>query len=369
MQLVERLSETPASVAFGRFRVLPHRRELLADGRPVRLGERAFDVLITLLEGRGSVVSREELILRVWPNRVVEQKNLHAQISALRAALGADRELIHTVPGRGYQFTGETRILPASPDARAGAGLAGTEPIAALPPTNLPEPASDLIGRDEELEEILNFAAAHRLVTLTGAGGIGKTRLALAVARRLLPDFADGVWVAELVPLADPALVPAAIAAALGLEFPASAISAENVASALIGKELLLVLDNCEHVIDAAARMAEAVLRAGAMVHIIATSREPLRAEGERIYPVPPLAVPAAEGDDPWQYAAIQLFVVRSRASGAPVSEDRHVAAVIAAICRRVDGIPLAIELAAARAPSRWASRRSPPASMIVSSF
>jgi predicted ATPase len=286
----------------------------------------------------------------VWPNRVVEEKNLHAQISALRAALGADRELIHTVPGRGYQFTGETRILPASPDERAGAGLAGTEPIAALPPTNLPEPASELIGRDEELEEILNFAAAHRLVTLTGAGGIGKTRLALAVARRLLPEFADGVWVAELAPLADPALVPAAIAAALGLEFPASAISAENVASALIGKELLLVLDNCEHVIDAAVRMAEAVLRAGATVHIIATSREPLGAEGEQIYPVPPLAVPAAEGDDPWQYAAIQLFVVRSRASGAPVSEDRHVAAVIAAICRQVDGIPLAIELAAARA-------------------
>jgi predicted ATPase/DNA-binding winged helix-turn-helix (wHTH) protein len=349
MQLVERLSETPASVAFGRFRVLPHRRELL-DGRPVKLGGRGFDVLITLLEGRESIVSREELIRRVWPNRVVEEKNLHAQISALRAALGADRELIHTVPGRGYQFTGETRILPASPDERAGAGLAVTEPTAALPPTNLPEHVSELIGRDEELEEILNLAAAHRLVTVTGAGGIGKTRLALATARRLLPEFADGVWVAELVPLADPALVPAAIAAALGLEFPASAISAENVAGALIGKELLLVLDNCEHVIDAAARMAEAVLRAGAMVHIIATSREPLRAEGERIYPVPPLAVPAAEGDDPWQYAAIQLFVVRSRASGAPVSEDRHVAAVIAAICRRVDGIPLAIELAAARA-------------------
>jgi predicted ATPase len=114
----------------------------------------------------------------------------------------------------------------------------------------------------------LNLAAGHRLVTLTGAGGIGKTRLALAAASRLLPQFADGVWVAELAPLADPALVPAAIAAALGLEFPASAVSAEPVANALSGKELLLVLDNCEHVIDAAARMAEFVLRAGPTVRV-----------------------------------------------------------------------------------------------------
>jgi predicted ATPase len=218
-----------------------------------------------------------------------------------------------------------------------------------LPPTNLPEPVSELIGRDEELREILNHAAAHRLVTLTGAGGIGKTRLALAVARERLPELADGVWLAELAPLADPAFVPAAVASALGLEFPAGAVSAEHVANALSGKELLLVLDSCEHVIDAAARMAEALLRANSAVHVIATSREPLKAEGEWINPVPPLALPSAEGEDPWRYGAVWLFVVRSRASGAYVSEDRHVAAFIAAICRRLDGIPLAIELAAAR--------------------
>jgi predicted ATPase len=140
------------------------------------------------------------------------------------------------------------------------------------------------------------------------------------------------------------------VAAAVGLELGGGEVSAQRVAQALADRRLVLVLDTCEHVIAAAAAMAEALLRAGSALRILATSREPLRAEGERIYPVPPLAVPAAEGEDPWPYGAVWLFVVRSRASGAYVSEDRHGAAVIAAICRRLDGIPLAIELAAARA-------------------
>jgi predicted ATPase/DNA-binding winged helix-turn-helix (wHTH) protein len=346
-------SETPAIIEFGHFRVLPHCRELLADGAPVKLGGRAFDILMALIDARGEVVSKDALVARVWPDRVIQEKNLHTQISALRAALGAERELIHTVAGRGYHFAGEVHILPASPDERTDAGAAAAEPGLVLPSTNLPEPISDLIGRDEELQEICAHAAAHRLVTLTGAGGIGKTRLALAAARRLLPQFADGVWVADLAPLADPALVPAALAAALGLEFPASAVSAELVANALSGKELLLVLDNCEHMIDAAARMAEALLRANPAVYVIATSREPLKAEGEWINPVPPLSVPAGDAedeDDPLRYGAVRLFVERARAAAPHFATDRRLATVIAAICRRLDGIPLAIELAAARA-------------------
>src|SRR3984893_7185011 len=184
-------SELPASVEFGRFRVLPRRRELLDEGRPISLGGRAFDVLVVLIEARGAVVGKDALIARVWPGRIVEDNSLQAQISALRSALGPARELIRTVAGRGYQFTGEIRILPATPDERAGAGVAAAEPAAALPPTNLPEPVSELVGRDDELGEILNLTAAHRLVTLTGAGGIGKTRLALALARELLPHFSD----------------------------------------------------------------------------------------------------------------------------------------------------------------------------------
>ena len=345
-------AEHTASVAFGRFRALPHRRELLADGRPIKIGGRAFDVLMALIEARGAVVGKEALMARVWPDRVVEENNLQAHISALRAALGAQRELIRTVSGRGYQFTGEIRILPASPDEHAVAGVAAVEPEAVLPPTNLPQPVSELIGRDDELREILSLAAAHRLVTLTGAGGIGKRRLALAVARRLLSEFVDGVWVAELSSLSDPGLMPATVAAAVGIEPGGGEVSAQRVAQALAERRLLLVLDTCDHVIDAAAIMAEAMLRAGSTVHIIATSREPLRAEGEQIYPVPPLAVPAEyaeDQDDTLRYGAIRLFIERARSEDPHFAPERRVVDMIAAICRRLDGIPLAIELAAAR--------------------
>jgi predicted ATPase/DNA-binding winged helix-turn-helix (wHTH) protein len=344
------VSGAPAGIAFGRFRVSPHRREVLADGQPIKLGGRAFDVLMALIEARGAVVGKDALMVRVWPDRVVEEHNLQNQISALRTAFGADRDLIRTVSGRGYQFTGEIHVLPASPDEGTGTGSAAAQPVAGLPPTNLPAPVSELIGRDAEIAEVVSLVGTHRLVSLTGAGGIGKTQLALAAARQMLPHFPGGVWLAEFSPLADPGLVPATVAAAVGLELGGGEVSAQRVAQALADRPLLLVLDTCEHVIAAAAGMAEALLHANPAAHVMTTSREPLRAEGEQIYPVPPLAVPAAEDDDFWRYGAVWLFVLRSRASGAHVTEDRHVAAFIAAICRRLDGIPLAIELAAARA-------------------
>ncbi len=357
-------TEPPASVAFDRFRVVPHRRELLADGRPVKLGGRAFDVLMALIEARGAVVSKNALMARVWPERIVEENNLQWQISALRAAFGADRNLIRTVSGRGYQFTAEIDTVYGSPEANAGTAIAAAQPDhrearpdegipGELPPTNLPEPISELVGRDDVLGEILSLAAAHRLVTLTGAGGIGKTRLAVAVARRLLPQFADGVWMAELSPLVDPGLVPVTVAAAIGLDLGGGAVTAQRVSQALAGRRLLLVLDTCEHVIGAAATLAEAVLRAGGTLHLLATSREPLRAEGEWVYPVPPLAVPAEDAedaDDLLRYGGVRLFVERLRAADPHFAPDRRSAAMIAAICRRLDGIPLAIELAAARA-------------------
>jgi DNA-binding winged helix-turn-helix (wHTH) protein len=176
-------SETSAGVAFGRFLVLPHRRELLADSQPIKLGGRAFDVLMALIEARGAVLSKDALMTRVWPGRIVEENALQGQISGLRMALGADRDLVRTVSGRGYQFIGEVRPMPSA-EENAGARAVAATPAPAVPPTNLPEPVSELIGRDEEMGEILNLATAHRLVTLTGAGGIGKTRIALAPAAK-----------------------------------------------------------------------------------------------------------------------------------------------------------------------------------------
>src|SRR6267378_7326382 len=134
-------SETPAIIEFGRFRIVPHRRELLADGRPIRVGGRTFDVLMALIEGQGAVVSKDALMGRVWPNRIVEESSLQVQISALRNALGADRDLIRTISGRGYQFTGEIRTIVASPDTQAGPGTA--VPAAPRPVTNVSEPVSE----------------------------------------------------------------------------------------------------------------------------------------------------------------------------------------------------------------------------------
>ncbi len=299
-------SETPPIIEFGRFRVSPLRRELLADGRPIHLGGRTFDVLMALIEGRGAVVGKDALIGRVWPGRIVEESSLHVQISALRSAFGEDRDLIRTISGRGYQFTAEIRTTAASRHAPAGSKTAVPASAPPRPPSNLAEPVSELIGRDVELEEVLGLAGAHRLVALTGAGGIGKTRLGLEVARRLLPEFADGVWVIELAPLSDPDLVPTIVATELGLDLADDVVSPERVANALAAKQLLLVLDNCEHLVDAAASMAEALLFTNPAARVLATSREPLRAEGECLFRVPSLAVPTEASQDAEELAAIR---------------------------------------------------------------
>src|SRR6266436_5350026 len=336
------LPEVPATIEFGRFKVVRHRRELLADDRPVELGGRAFDTLMALIDARGTVLDKDQLMSLVWPDRVVEENNLPAQIAVLRKVFGANRHLIRTVAGRGYQFTGEIRAAPAT--------SAAPSPPSRM--TNLPEAVSELIGREAELEEVAALVTEHRLVSLVGTGGIGKTRLGLEVARHLLPRFPDGIFVAELGPLSSPELVPTTVASVLGLTHVAGTASPERVAGAIRAKRLLLVIDNCEHVIDAAAGMAETLLRAGPGVSLLTTSREPLRVSGEYVYRVPPLDVPAEDNrdmEDVFRHGAVRLFVSRAHAAEPRYVAEGRVAAATAAICRRLDGIPLAIELAATR--------------------
>jgi predicted ATPase/DNA-binding winged helix-turn-helix (wHTH) protein len=339
------VSDPSAVLEFGRYRLDRHRREFIADGRPVELGGRAFDTLLALVDGRGTVLSKDELLRRIWPDRIVEENNLEIQISALRKVLGADRHLIRTVFGRGYQFTGDLR----------GPGTAVLGASAPIQATNLPAPVSELIGREAEIRDVLSLVTAHRLVTLTGAGGIGKTRLALEAARQLVPAFPDGVFLADLAPVSDGALVPVTAAAALNLTLVAAAVSPEGIASAISAKRLLLVLDNCEHLVDPSARMAQALLRASPGVSLLVTSREPLRVEGEYVYRVPPLAMPPEDAgmeENVFRYDAVRLFVTRARAAEPRFTPDARIAPSVAAISRRLDGMPLAIELAAACVPS-----------------
>ncbi|MGH8301465.1 MAG: ATP-binding protein [Steroidobacteraceae bacterium] len=340
-----------ACLEFGRFRLFTRQRELRLGEATVALGSRAFDVLLILVEAEGELVTKEELLARVWPGAVVEESNIQVQVSALRKALGEDRNLILTVPLRGYRFTGAVRALDA--EGRA-LGQESKEPEAPRQvPTNLPSPVSDFIGRETELRELRELLRHSRLVTLVGTGGIGKTRLGLEAARAMLEEFPDGVWLAELAPLTDPDLAASVINTALGLQSGAGRWTPERLAAALRGRRLLLVLDNCEHLIAAAAREAEALLRAVPGACILATSQEPLGLDGECTYRLSPLEFPAEETAElaaALRHDAVQLFVARARAADPHFSLNERNAATVATICRRLDGIPLAIELAAARA-------------------
>lgn len=331
---------------FGRFHLSRRQPRLLRDGVPIEVGSRAIDVLLALIDADGAPVSKDALLARVWAQTIVEENNLTVQIHALRRALGEDRDLIRTVARRGYCFTGKTE--PAN--APSSSAAIAAEPV---PNFNLPAPLEALIGCDNEVRELLALQARCQLLTLTGPGGIGKTRLALELAHRLVASFPDGAWFVELATLREAELVPVTVAAALGLQQPGTIRSAEAVAAAVAGKNLLIVLDNCEHVIVEAARMAEALLHGARDVRILATSQEPLRAEGESVYRVQALTTPAErvhEAEEILRHGAVQLFIARARAADLRFTADKAQLPIIAAICRRLDGRPLAIELAAARA-------------------
>src|SRR6266851_5089426 len=325
------------------------RRELRARGVPVPIGGRAFEIIEVLVQSAGELVTKNDLSARIWPGAIVEDNTLQFHISAIRKALGSDRGILKTASGRGYRLLGAWTSRQESSSSVDSIDIEPMRSPAEPFQTNLPAAASELVGRTNAMQHLLGLLSAYRVVTLTGSGGIGKTRLALEVARGLFPTFQGDVRLVELVSLSDLDLLPSAVAGGLGLKLGGDQISAESVARAVGAQRLLLVLDNCEHVIDAAARLAETVVRMCPRTTILATSREILKIEGEYVYRVPPLDVPSQheEPDDILGRSAVQLFIATTRALHSDFSPNGENLPAIAAICRRLDGIPLAIDLAA----------------------
>jgi predicted ATPase/DNA-binding winged helix-turn-helix (wHTH) protein len=332
----------------GALEIDPVRRELRIEGQPRAMPARAFEILLLLARAAGQLVSKDEVISRVWRGATVGDNVLQVHVAAIRKALGPERGRIETNYGRGYRLLGawnvETQgtVGPASAPAAIAASVRKWN----LPPAGLP-----LIARESVLDRVSQIVATHRLVTLTGTGGIGKTRLAIEAARRLAPNFREGVCLVELGPLADARLVPQAVANVLGQPLTGKETDAEDVAALLGAGRQMLLLDNCEHLLNAAAALAETLLWRCPELRILATSREMLGARDERVYRVPPLDVPAdtlAGNSELGRHGAVRLFLDRMAAADTDAPADDL--APVAQICRRLDGIPLAIEFAAARA-------------------
>jgi len=274
------------------------RRELRVHGAPIPIGGRAFEILEVLARSAGELVTKDELMDSVWPGAVVMENTLQVHAGAVRRALGPYRGLLKTESRRGYRLLGEWTVRRRD-TATPPVGLRQIRVTEELAGTNFPASVASLIGRSAAQQTLQILVSAYRVVTLTGPGGIGKTVLAFEVAHRVVGEFANGGVLVELASLSDPDLVPSAVASALGLNLGGEEISAEALARAIGDQRLLLVLDNCEHVINAAAQLAETFVRMCPRTTILTTSREVLRIEGEYVYRVPPLEVPAIGREEP----------------------------------------------------------------------
>ncbi len=344
-------ADAPAEIIrIGGSEVSPATGELMRDGRVVLLGRRTLKLLAVLLDARGSLVSTEQIHDKVWAGRVVEQNTLQWQISSLRKALGEDRGHLRTYSGRGY------RLEATREQVSSGLKVPTGEPLPAASPAfnNLPASSSNLVGRDETLETLRPLLRRERVVTLTGPGGIGKTRLSLAAAEQSLIDFPGGVYFVDLSSVAkDEDVVPAMIAY-IGAERSVNATLQHRI-QGLGDRPALVLLDNCEQVIAGAASCAEIIVRSNQAVNVLATSREPLRVGGEFVFQIPSLRLPASDFQSVstlLDCGATQLFIGRSATSRARFMSSSKVGEQIIRICRHLDGNPLAIELAAARADS-----------------
>ncbi|UFZ02771.1 helix-turn-helix transcriptional regulator [Bradyrhizobium ontarionense] len=334
------------AVSFGPFRLFPKSRLLERDGAPLHVGGRALDILICLAERAGEVVDKRELVKRVWADVNVDEGSLRFHIAALRKALGDGGEgsrYVVNVPGRGYCFA--VPLWRPAPLEDRPTEIASSVRV-------LPAPLARMIGRDDAVEKITSELSLHRFVTIVGPGGIGKTSVALAVAHRQLAAFDGQVSFVDFGAVTDARLVPGSIASALGLT-----VNSEDPIPGLLtflrSRQMLLVFDSCEHLLDELAPLAERLVREAPSLHVMATSRESLRSEGERVYRLFPLDCPPQRDGlgvaDILAYPASQLFVERIAESLSEFELSHDEAPLVADICRRLDGIALAIELAAGR--------------------
>jgi predicted ATPase/DNA-binding winged helix-turn-helix (wHTH) protein/tetratricopeptide (TPR) repeat protein len=345
---------TPAADAlhFEGFAILPAERRLLVAGESVKIGARAFDLLLALVAARDRVVRKDELLERVWPGLVVEENNLSVHVSQLRKLCGP--QVISTVPGRGYQFTATSvdasraRQQPAPHEDRDDDVLAGA--AGAMPRGNLPAELPPLIGREAELQELREMLQAHRWITITGAGGMGKTRLAEQAGLEAATHMP--AWMVELAAVSDVRFVPSAVAQVLGATIVDTERPLDAIVAALQDQPALLILDNCEHLIAAVSGLCSQLLRELPLLRVLVTSQELLRGADEVVYKLGPLTLP-----DPLNLAgATQVGSVRLlRARVQALSRQFEITPAnvgdAAVICQQLDGLPLAIELAAGRVP------------------
>jgi len=332
---------------FGPYRLNVAEKLLERGEVPVSLGSRALDLLIALVEDAGAVLTKRDLIARVWGDMAVEEVALRVHIANLRKVLGHGNgaRYIINVAGRGYSFV--------APLVQSRPKVPSTQPRTAIEPERrLPPRPSGMIGREDVVQSISHDVQKHRFVTITGPGGIGKTTVAVSIAHALSDEFLGAVYFVDLASVSDPALVPGSLISVL-----AGGIQSSDPLTGLLAflrdKRALLLLDNCEHVIEAAASVAERIFKEADEVCIVATSREPLRVEGEHVNRLFPLACPSPDAEltmaDSLKFPAVRLFVERASAADDLFEVSDADAATVALICRMLDGIALAIELAASQ--------------------
>ena len=349
--MIEIEARTRNVVSFGPFRLIGSERLLTRDGAPVELGARTLDILIALVSRPNEAISKRALLASVWPDAMVGESSLRFHIASLRKALGDGKDgarYIATLAGRGYCF-----VAPVSRSIRPDAG----GPVGVGRPilSNVPGRLARMVGRADGVLALSSELVDSRFVTIVGAGGVGKTTVAVAVGHELIELFAGAVLFVDLGALSDPNLVAGTVASMLGLSVQASD-PIPGLTAYLRDKRVLLILDTCEHLIETAADLADRIFAAAPQVHILATSREALRVEGEQVHHLRPLAFPSEEAGltsaVALTYPAIQLFVERAEAGGARLRLSDADAETIAGICRKLDGLALAIELVAGRVGS-----------------